>query len=496
VKKLSTIQASHVNSGTSVDRKDLGKNEQRGREFRHPQLEAEVEPSDTTAYGGLSLAASLFRLLRVPQRLDSALALLCQHRPFSESDHVLTHVYNLYVGGNCIEDIGHLQQSEAARRTLGAVRIPDPTTAGDFLRRFDAANIASLNAAIDEVHEDVWRRVFDKKQRELAIVDIDSHVHLVYGNQKEGADFTYKGTYGYHPLAITLSATQEILRLLNRPGNVTSADGAAVLLDEIFPLLTRNFKSVLLRGDSAFAQQDIFDVCEEHDQYFAVVAPCHGTFQAIAESLPDGAWKPFRAKTKSTPKKKKKRRRRGKNLRRKKARTRGMRDLKLQKQWIAEVPYQPSGSDNEYRLIIRKRQVEESKQGQLFTVYDYRFVLSNLPESYSAEQVARLTYQRCDQENVIEQLQNGIAAMRMPAASFAANAAFLVCSRLAHNIKPWLAMLALPAEVMRWEWKRFRQAFVYFAARVIHKARQVIVRIADSHRFATIVHRGIMRLQV
>jgi len=123
-------------------------------------------------------------------------------------------------------------------------------------------------------------------------------------------------------------------------------------------------------------------------------------------------------------------------------------------------------------------------------------VLSNLPESYSAEQVARLTYQRCDQENVIEQLQNGIAAMRMPAASFAANAAFLVCSRLAHNIKPWLAMLALPAEVMRWEWKRFRQAFVYFAARVIHKARQVIVRIADSHRFATIVHRGIMRLQV
>lgn len=495
MKKLSAIAASHVNSGTSVKREELGANQQRGREFRHPKLEAEVESSDSTAYGGVSLATSLLRSLGVPGRLDRALDLLSRHRPFTESDHVLTHVYNLYAGGSCIEDIGHLQGSEAFRRMVGATRVPDPTTAGDFLRRFDADNLYAFNEVIDATHELVWRRAFGKKQRNVAFVDIDSHVHAVYGNQKEGADFTYKGNYGYHPLAITLANTQEVLRLQNRPGNVSSADGAGTLLDEVFPVLTRNFKAVIIRGDSAFACQDIFDVCEEHEQFFSVVAPQWGNLPAIAESLPEGAWKPFRAKQDST-RKNKQSRKRGKNLRRRTARGRGMRDIKLHRQWTAEVGYKPERSENVFRLIIRRQKIEESNQGQLFTFYRYRYVLTNLPESYDAHEVMRLTYQRCDQENIIEQLQTGVTAMRMPTGSFAANAALLVCARLAHNIKSWLAMLVLPEEVMRWEWKRFRQAFVYVAIRVIHKARRVILRIADSHRFAATLQQAMIRLQV
>ena len=107
----------------------------------------------------------------------------------------------------------------------------------------------------------------------------------------------------------------------------------------------------------------------------------------------------------------------------------------------------------------------------------------------------RLTYRRCDQENVIEQLQNGVAAMRMPTGGFLANYAHLVCARLAHNLKSWLAMLALPGEVMRWEWKRFRKAFVYVAATVVRSARQNILRLASSHRFAPILQRALVRLQ-
>jgi len=113
----------------------------------------------------------------------------------------------------------------------------------------------------------------------------------------------------------------------------------------------------------------------------------------------------------------------------------------------------------------------------------FRYVLSNLPPSVPAEEVMDMTYQRCDQENLIEQLQSGVAAMRMPTGGMLSNAAFLTCARLAHNLKPWLAQLALPQETMRWEWKRFRRAFVYCAARVVHTARQVHVRFADSHRF-------------
>ena len=64
-----------------------------------------------------------------------------------------------------------------------------------------------------------------------------------------------------------------------------------------------------------------------------------------------------------------------------------------------------------------------------------------------------------------------------------------------HNLKSWLAMLALPMETMRWEWKRFRKAFVYVAARVVLTARSHVLRLAGSHRFAEDIRRGIVRLQ-
>jgi hypothetical protein len=160
-------------------------------------------------------------------------------------------------------------------------------------------------------------------------------------------------------------------------------------------------------------------------------------FASLFEALPGKQWKPYRQQT---SKQKSKQRKRGPNCRRERALARNKRNLQLKKQWIAELPYQPERSEQSYRLIARYQEVEEYDQGELFTLTRFRFILSN--------------------------------------------AAFMICARLAHNLKPWLAQLALPRETMRWEWKRFRRCFVYCAARVVHTARQTHVRFAGSHRFA------------
>lgn len=444
--------------------------------------------------GGLALAIRLVAQLRVAQSIDERVLLLRSCRPYHESDHVLTHVYNLFVGGSAIEDIADLQQSEPVRRMLGAGRIPDPSTAGDFLRRFDRKSIASLDAAIDEAQQRAWKRRYGTRKCAHGIVDLDSHVRHVYGHQKEGADFTYKGGFGYHPLVISLAETQECLRLVNRSGNMTSAEGAAQELAGLVPLLGSRFEKVLVRGDSAFARQDIFDVCDANGLHFAMVSGTQQNFAALAEAIGERCWRRFQG-TEESPTPERRTRRRGNNLRRLRARRRGKRDLKLEKQWLAEIDYRPARSEKTYRLIIRKQRLEESEQGELFELWRYRYVLTSLPRSVSTEEVVRLTYRRCDQENVIEQLQSGVAAMRMPTGGFLANYAHLVCARLAHNIKSWLAMLALPREVMRWEWKRFRKAFVYVAASVVRNARQNILRLASSHRFAPILQRAFVRLQ-
>ena len=425
MKRASSIQASHVNTGTSIPRADLARGPARGPVFRHPKLVAEVETSETTSMGGLALAAQLSAWLGIPEQIDASLSLLRSHRPFRESDHVLTHVYNLFAGGSAIEDIADLQQSEAVRRILGASRIPDPTTAGDFLRRFDEQSVHALDHAIDDVHKRAWAKRDGRKKRTLGVVDMDSHVHHVYGDQKEGADFTYKGGFGYHPLVISLAETQECLRLVNRPGNVSSAEGAAEHLKDLVPLLKSRFQRVLVRGDSAFAQQKIFDVCDREGIYFAMTSATQRNFGALADSIPERRWRPFRANEKpATPASRK--RKRGKNRRRERARARGKRDLKLEKQWIAEIDYQPTRSTRTYRLIVRRQRIEESQQGELYELWRYRFVLTNLPRSTSTEEAIRETYRRCDQENVIEQLQNGVAAMRLPTGTLLANHAYLV----------------------------------------------------------------------
>jgi len=492
------LRASHVNQGTSISRSELRSPKTRGRVFRHPKLHVSEERGEATAYGGLSLALAVVRQLGVDRALDQALDLLQSHRPFTESDHVLTHVYNLFVGGTCIEDIGHLQASEPVRRMLGAVRIPDPTTAGDFLRRFDAESVDALDRAIDVGQEGVWRRCYGRKKADRAIVDLDSHVQPVYGDQKEGADFSYQGSLAYHPLVISVAETQECLRLINRPGNTPSAEAAERHLEELFPWLLRRFRRVVVRGDAAFCNQKIFDACEACGQSFAVVSPAQRNFEALAEALPESAWKAYRgpgerARRAQRPRRRRKRR---PNLRRRLARQRGKHDLKLERQWVAEIPYQPERSSQTFRLVVRRQRIEEHHQGELFELWRYRYVMTNLPPSTSTREVVDLTYQRCDQENVIEQLQHGIAGMRMPTGGLLSNAAFLTCARLAHNLKAWLAQLALPRETMRWEWKRFRHAFVYVAARVLRQSRQIHVRIAASHRSAPTIVQAHARLQL
>ena len=175
---------------------------------------------------------------------------------------------------------------------------------------------------------------------------------------------------------------------------------------------------------------------------------------------------------------------------------RGYRDLKLRRQWVAELPYKPARCENEGRLIIRRRLIEETTQLECVRKYEYRFCFSNLPATFSAQQVVDLTYERCDQENLIEQLQHGVTAMRMPTGTLLANAAFMCCARLAFNLKSWLAQLAdLPDEVMRWEWKRFRFNFVIVAATVTVHARQTRVRLHSTHptvRRLERVHRSLL----
>jgi hypothetical protein len=472
--------------------------------MRHPLLHLEAEGrGETTHYGGLVLAQQFVRRFGVAQCLDQHLRLFKRHAPYCESDHVLALTYTLYADGTCLEDQGALQASEAVRRLVGACRIPDPTTAGDFLRRFKtAAEVEQLSAAIDEVQEQAWsklpRRVRRRRaQHELALVDLDGHIKPLYGEHKEGADFSYNGRWSYQPLVVSLAGSGECLRVVNQPGNARSSDGAAEALRAVLPRVQRHFRNALVRGDTDFDRADVFQEVIDAQAYFAIGGRVYPNRAALAQALPESAWQPFIPRAQRGRCSALARQGRTPNWRKHKAAQRRFRNLRTIRQWIAELSYQPAGLQHPCRMIVRRILIEEQNgQGALFESFRYRLILTNLPRSYSPREIVDLAYQRCDQENVIEQFGAGIAGWRMPVAEFMGNWAWLQVARLAWNLGKWIAQLALPAEVVRWEWKRFRRHFVYIAAKVLKKGRRLIVQLTDSHRYLPEILAAHTRLQV
>lgn len=505
---IPALHASHVNIGTSSVTTELGVPERAGRVMRMPTLHVEVdERSEVTPYGGLALVSALLRRFDVADTIDRHVQVLKAHKPYHESDHVLALAMSLFVGGTCLEDLATLQNSEAVRRMMGACRLPDPTTAGDFLRRFTSHSLAGLRQAVDEVQGRVWKTLAKqtghrRRKRPWGIIDLDGHIKELYGTQKEGADFSRTGKWSYQPLLVSMAGSGECLAIENQPGNLRSSHNAAQVLSRVLPRVSEHFEQLLVRADSDFDRADVREACDATGAYFAIVGRAFSPRPAIAQSIPERAWKPFQtpnarrmAQDRATPGYRP-RRKRG-NRRRRRARQRGYRELRLTRQWIAEVPWTPSDSDKPYRLVIRRQLIKHYKGQQfLFEDYRYRFILTDLPPSASTARVVDLTYERCDQENLIEQMGSGLAAWRMPVAGFVGNSVWLEIARLAWNLGKWLAQLVLPDEVVRWEWKRFRQAWVYIAAQVIRQSRQIRLRISASHRFASDLLTALTALQI
>lgn len=499
-------RASHVNTGTAVPKDELPWPDVAGRVFRMPRTHVEVdERSEVTPYGGVALATEFIRRFKIAERIDRNVKVFRFHLPYRESDHVLAQTLNLYVGGTCIEDVANLQHSEAVRRIIGACRIPDPTTAGDFLRRLHEQEyqLPGLRRAVDEVQAEVWRRLqrgCGKRNEEWSIVDVDGHVKPLYGVQKEGAEF-YKSTWCYQPLIVSLAGSGECLAIRNRPGNVRSSDGTADVLDIVLPQVQARGGKMLVRGDSDFDRGDVRAACDRAGAYFAFVGREFKDRPKLVENIDEAQWKPFRTRAHRELVERRTRpsfapRRKKPNRRRQCARARNFKEKQLVKQWLTEVD-QIDATGKPYRLVIR-RQLIEHREGQrfLFDEYRYRYIVTSLPASVSTQEVVDLTYERCDQENVIEQLGSGLAAWRMPVAEFDGNSAWLEIARLAWNLGKWIAQLALPPEVVRWEWKRFRQAFVYVAAQVIRRSRQIVLRLSAAHRWHQLLVAAHQQLQI
>jgi hypothetical protein len=199
--------------------------------------------------GGIGAMHLLVQRLGLVEDLDRHLQLLKIHLPYHESDHVLNLTYNILAGGERLEDIELRRQDENFLNGLGAERIPDPTTAGDFTRRFDPEDIGSLQECINRARLAVWKVQPEGFLKE-AFIDVDGSIAGTYGECKQGIGLSYKGIWGYAPLIVSLANTREVLYLVNRPGNVASHSESVGWIDRAIGLVSSVAGRVTVRGDT------------------------------------------------------------------------------------------------------------------------------------------------------------------------------------------------------------------------------------------------------
>jgi len=199
--------------------------------FKGRNIHYEVaEKSQAINCGGIGAIHQMVQRCGLVEEINAKLKLLKVHVPYHESDHVLNIAYNILAGGMRLEDIELNRNNEGYLNAVGAQRIPDPTTAGDFTRRFTPEDIWGLMEGINRVRSRVWTEGRKDKLKE-ALIDVDGTIAGTYGECKGGMNISHKGIWGYAPLIVSLANTKEVLYLENRPGNVASHDGSVKWID-------------------------------------------------------------------------------------------------------------------------------------------------------------------------------------------------------------------------------------------------------------------------
>ena len=451
-----------------------------------------------TAVGGLGLICQLAHQLQFHQKVDEQVGVLKIQQGYRESDHLFHLLSSIVAGASCIEDLQRLQEDEVYKQLAGVDTVTDPTTIGDFLRRFERGDLNDLKEATWQMREAAWDKA-GKKLPEQVAADLDSVVKEVYGNCKEGADFSWKKSFSYHPEMLSLAETGEWLDAVNRSGNELSGDKAAYLLRRNLPRLSQRFASVCVRGDSKFGRTDVLKECLRHDARVCVMWAAHPSVVNLAEQLPESAWQRLeRESQRPEPEQgKSKKRRKGRNLRRQKARQRSYKDKKLLVEHVAEFSYHPTHKKKKmaqsYRMIAIRKQIEVAGKTGLYDLYEYRFILTDLQEP-SLEKIVRYAYRRNNQENLIEQGKNGLSTFRMPTGQLLANEVWMVMAMLGQCCKSWLCLLALGTDKLCWEWKRFRWHFIYVVARVTRGSRQRHLWFSASEPQYRAIRRGMLVL--
>src|SRR5205823_3336236 len=192
--------------------------------------------------------------LGVEKIVEEEMAVKRRERGYSESESTMGLVYNMIIGGECLSDLNVLRGDKGTQELLGVESIIAPTTAGEYLRKFDIGDILDLSRTNCRLQQ----QVRPKQKSEVCTMDIDSSVYEQASNKKEGSNKAYNGEIGYHPMFAFWEEEGELLFSHLRRGSAYTSSKATWFMEQVLKGVPADCEKKM-RSDSGFYDKKIIN---------------------------------------------------------------------------------------------------------------------------------------------------------------------------------------------------------------------------------------------
>lgn len=427
-------------------------------------VEVSVTDDDVTGVGGVVLWGSFLDRLNVVDVADRR-----GLRPIAAGGYTGGECYRALVeiqlaGGDFLSDRSLL--AGPTQELRGGHRLASHSTLFRFLAGADFGRVHKAAAVNRTMLARAWA-MGAGPQGDRITIDPDATLVDTHGPGKQGSGFTYRGEVGLSPLIGVCGETGDVLALRARGGNAHPGRDLAGFIRECvtaIPPLVRADRELWVRIDSAGYQHDVVVVCEQLGAVFSITAPSRANVQAAVRALaadPATVWSPaLGAET--------------------------AKGSEIAETTIKFSQGRHVSDRRTLRLIVRRQPTHPGQQLSFDDLDGWRFhsIITNIVDLPANEIEAHHRLRGGIPEDTIRQLKQDFGLNHAPVSNFSGNWIWWHAAALAHNTARWIRVLALPAEFHRSRGKRLRIAFFNIAARIVHHARRVYLRIPHTHRWA------------
>jgi Transposase DDE domain group 1 len=371
------------------------------------RVEATFDDETLVADAGLIVPATLMVRLGLESLINATVCLVDRVGGARPGRKVLTLVASMLAGGTHIDHADRLRAG-ATQRVL-PFQVMAPSTLGTFLRSFTFGHIRQLDAVIAESIRRAW--AFGAGPGSNAVtIDLDSTICEVHGKQKQGAAYGYTRAFGYHPIVATRADTGEILHARLRKGS--SQRGHKRFVEELIARVRRAGATgtLTVRGDSGFWSYALIDTLHRLGVHWSITVSISREIRARIDAIDETAWTTIRYPDGGEAQ-------------------------------VAETTITAGKSKRlqTVRLVVRRTRLTDPAQAALWPDWRHHAFITDL--DVAVVEVDQFHRDHATVELAIRDLKDGAGLEHCPSGKFFANAAWLACAVLAHNLTRWTARL-------------------------------------------------------